>query len=61
MQAELVRLTPFAGTEEWVTYRFRDDEGLRHAEWLLCLRRDHLGGSSEGDLLDRVAKVSQAE
>ena len=46
---------PWAGAEDWSVHRVRTDADLAHAEWLLRLGHDHLGGAPEAELLARVA------
>lgn len=53
------RPMPWAGADDWVTYRIRDEAGLAHAEQLLRIGYDHLGGTSEAELLDRLAGMSR--
>ena len=57
VQAGLAQLMPWGGAGEWVTYRIRGAVGLRHAEWLLRLGYDHLGGTPETELLNRVGEA----
>jgi len=60
VDARLVRPFPFAGAKDWSVYRIQSDDGLRHAEWLMRLAYDYLGGTSEVELLDRVSAALQA-
>lgn len=57
VRADLARPMPFAGADEWVVYRIKGEAGRRHAEWLLRLSYDLLGGVPEAELLDRIAGV----
>lgn len=60
IRAELARPFPWADTEEWVVYRIGSERDTRHAEWLLRLAYDHLGGAPEPELLARVERVAGA-
>ena len=55
VRAGLAQIMPWGGAGEWVTYRILGEDGLRHAEWLLRLGYDHLGGTPEAELLARVS------
>lgn len=61
VRARLARPMPWGGAGEWVSCRIRGEEGLRHAEWLLRLAYDHLGGTPEAELLRRVTEMGRLE
>ena len=58
--AGLAQPFPWADTGEWVVYRVDAPADARHAEWLLRLAYDHLGGAPEPVLLERVARAAGA-
>lgn len=56
----LARRMPWAGAEDWSTFRIGSEQGLAQAEWLLRLGYDQLGGTPEAVLLARVAEGAPA-
>ena len=58
--AGLARPFPYADGDVWVLYRVRSTADVRHAEWLLRLAYDQLGGAPEHELLARVARGAGA-
>ncbi len=54
----LARPFPWADTNEWVLYHIRSEADAHHAERLIRLAYDHLGGTSEPELLGRVAQLT---
>jgi hypothetical protein len=56
--AKLAQRFPFAGCEEWVLYQTRSKTDAAHAEWLMRLAYDYLGGTPEIELVRGLARRS---
>ena len=56
--AGLARPFPWASGDDWVLYRIRSEADARHAERLLVLSYDSLGGAAEAELLGRVSQLA---
>lgn len=53
--AGLAQPFPFAGVGEWLLYSIRSEADARHAEWLMRLAYDHLGGTLEPELVGALS------
>lgn len=56
--AGLAQPFPWASGDEWVLYRIRSEADARHAERLIRLSYDHLGGTSEAELVGTLPQIS---
>ena len=59
IEAGLASPFRWASANDWVMYRIRSEADARHAERLLRLAYDSLGGASEGELLGAVSRMAQ--
>ncbi len=55
------RRVPWGGSDDWVTYHIQGEDGIGHAEWLLKIGYDYLGGTPEPELLRRAATTLTSE
>ncbi len=61
IKAELALSLPYgSGNNRWVLYRIREFAHRAHATWLFRLCYDRLKGTSETDLLERIASVRRS-
>jgi hypothetical protein len=56
--AKFAQRFPFAGCEEWVLYHIRSEANTTHAEWLMRLAYDYLGGAPEIELIKTLTSRS---
>ena len=56
--AGLAQRFPWASGDDWVLYHIRSEADARHAERLLVLSYDALGGTEEAELLGRVSQLA---
>ena len=57
----LARPFPWAMGDEWVTYRIRSEADARHAERLLRLSYDYLGGTPETELIGTLPQFTTSQ
>ena len=60
LSAGLARRFPWAAGSEWVLYPIRSEADAHHAERLLRLAYDALGGTPEAELLGRLPQLTPA-
>lgn len=51
---------PWAGAGEWVTFRMRAEADVRHAERLMRMAYDYLGGTSEAKVIEVLSDLGPA-
>lgn len=57
--AQLAEPFPWSRAGEWVTYRIHSEEGIRHAERLMRMAYDYLGGTPDFDLIEALFPLKE--